>query len=361
MASATVTAKDLATWRSNRLGLTGPPATSAEAVVGWLTAVQSQDFLPAKWSISMRAAGTSNAQLDALFNDGAILRTHVLRPTWHFVLPEDIRWLLAATGPRVQRINASRYRELGLDERTLEQSSEVVAKAIADEGHLTRRALGEALTRAGIATDGQRLAYMVMNAELTALICSGRLAGKQHTYALLADRASSARVLDADEALAELTRRYIASHGPATVKDFAAWSSLTQAEIARGIDMAGDDLSPLEVDGLRYWYRHDPPPFEAGPGVRLLQLYDEYVMGYRESRFLMNRDGLAPGARPSLNGIVVERTQAIGWWKRLQERGTTVVLVHLAKSLSRRGQAALATEVGRFGDFLGTTAELRLA
>ena len=200
-------------------------------VVDWLVAVQAQDYAGAKWALGLRLHDAHDADLDRAFNAGSILRTHVMRPTWHFVTPIDIRWLLTLTAPRVHAANAHRYRELELDDATLKRSRKVLTKTLQGGQHLTREELGEALENAGIAeAKGQRLAYMVMAAELDGLICSGPRRGKQFTYALLEERVQPGATLTHDEALATFTRRYFTGHGPATVQDFAKWSGLTIAD-----------------------------------------------------------------------------------------------------------------------------------
>ena len=183
-------------------------ATPEEAV-GHLGAVQAQDYGPAKWSVGARVAGATDARRGARPSPPArILRTHVLRPTWHFVLPADIRWLLTATAPRVKARDARRYAQLGLDEDTLRRSATALVAALRGGNQLTRAEAAAVLTAAGIGVDGQRLPYLLMDAELDALICSGPRRGKQHTYVLLEERAPDARDLPRDEALAELARRY---------------------------------------------------------------------------------------------------------------------------------------------------------
>ena len=89
-----------------------------EDVVAGLGAVQAQDYPAAKWALGLRAAGVTDAGVEQAFSAGAILRTHVLRPTWHFVAPSDIRWVLSISGPRVHAMNAPYYRKMGLDSRT---------------------------------------------------------------------------------------------------------------------------------------------------------------------------------------------------------------------------------------------------
>jgi hypothetical protein len=210
-------------------------------VVRWLVASQAQDFAGAKWSVGLRTEAANDAAVERAFNEGAILRTHMMRPTWHFVTQEDIRWMLALTAPRVHAVNASRYRQLGLDAATLTKAVTTMTRALEGGHELTRDELRAALARARIGTDGQRMAYILMHAELEAAICSGARRGKQFTYALLDERAPRARVLSREDALAELGARYFASRGPATVQDFAKWSGLT-LEARRGLEAAAPKL-----------------------------------------------------------------------------------------------------------------------
>src|SRR5262245_24524323 len=164
--------------------------------------------------------------IDELFNEGKILRTHVMRPTWHFVMPEDIRWMLKLTAPRINAVSAYYFRKMELDQAVLARSNAAISKALRGK-HLTREELGQVLGRAKIDAKGLRLIYLMIRAELDAVICSGPLRGKQFTYALLDERVPKCRTLKRDEALAELTIRYFTSHGPALLRDFVWWSGLT--------------------------------------------------------------------------------------------------------------------------------------
>lgn len=191
------------------------------------------------------------------------------------------------------------------------------------------------LTRAGVATDGIRLAYLLMNAELDGVICSGGLAGRRHTYALLDERAPGARILGRDDALAELVLRYFTSHGPATAKDFRWWSSLTATDTNRGLDMV------------------------APPSVHLLQTYDEYIVGYRESRYALDTSGVArslPGGRAVFNHVVVLDSQVAGHWKRTVKRDSVVIEVALHTPFDDAQQQALRDAADRHAEFLGLPA-----
>lgn len=165
---------------------------SPNAVVAWMGAVQSQDYVGAKWAVGQRMQGATDATLDRAFADGTILRTHIMRPTWHFVAPADIRWLLALTAPRVNATNAYYYRKFGLDDAILARSNAVLTSTLRGGAQRTRTELASVLQEAGIATDDLRLGLIIMHAELDAVICSGARRGKQFTYALL-DEAGAAR------------------------------------------------------------------------------------------------------------------------------------------------------------------------
>ncbi|MPZ68281.1 MAG: winged helix DNA-binding domain-containing protein [Actinobacteria bacterium] len=352
---------DLATRRLHTQRLAGPRFEAPEEAVSWLGAVQSQDYGPAKWSVGQRTAGATDADLDQAFNGGAILRTHVLRPTWHFVHAADIRWLLEVTGPRVQVANSHMYRQVGLDDAELTRCTKLLTKALTGGNHLTRKEIKALLEKAGIATEGFRTAYILMNAELNQVICSGPLDGKQHTYALLDERAPGARGLSRDDALAELLIRYFTGHGPATAKDLKAWSSLTMADIKKGLEMVADRLESHEIDGVTYWSSTDVagrmPP---SPTVHLMQAYDEYVMGYSESRHFLDVSG-AVGAQTepsSFNMLVFLDGQIAGHWKRTIKKASVEIETALYSAFNAAQSKALLTAADAYGKFLGLEAVL---
>ncbi|HSJ52566.1 MAG TPA: winged helix DNA-binding domain-containing protein, partial [Anaerolineae bacterium] len=230
-----MTRSEIAWRRLANQWITEPKPARPADVVARLGAVQAQDYAGAKWAVGLRLQGATDDDIDRSFAAGEILRTHVLRPTWHFVLPADIRWMLELTAPRVHAASAYMVRKLELDEDTFRRSNDALARALEGGHHLTRQELRGVLEQAGIAVhDGLRLGYLMMQAELDGVVCSGPRRGKQFTYALLAERAPQARRLDRQEALAELAGRFFATRGPATVHDLAKWSSLTVADARDG-------------------------------------------------------------------------------------------------------------------------------
>src|SRR5262249_27954340 len=184
-----------------------PRATTASDVVRALGAVQAQDYHGAKWAIAQRSRGLTDAHVDREFDRGDVIRTHVLRPTWHFVAPEDVRWMLALTASRISRTMGHYNDAFKLDAKVFRRSNDAMAAALDGGKHLTRAELAEAIARAGVpVTSGQKLTRLVMNAELNAVICSGPRRGKQFTYALFDERVPTTPPLQRDEALLELIR-----------------------------------------------------------------------------------------------------------------------------------------------------------
>ena len=340
--------------------LWGTPFRTPQEVVRWFGALQAQDFPVAKWSVAQRANGVTNAAMDQAFNDGAILRTHLLRPTWHFVLPEDIRWMLDLTAPRVNALNAHRYRQLDLAGPLFAKTNALIAKVLKDGSQRTRKELAAILERGGFKTDGQRLAYILMRAELDGVVCSGARRGKQHTYASLAKLAPRARTLDRDAALAELTRRYFTSRGPATLKDYVRWSSLTVAEGRSGLDSVKPELEHEVVDGRTYWFAESSPKAKTSSKViDLVQGLDEYIMSYSESRdVLLGSLGADAAARIAIVFVhaVLLDGQLIGHWRPVSGRDSVVIEASLHRRLSRVEEKALRAAVERYGRFLGVPA-----
>ena len=331
--------------------------TPAE-VVGWLGAVQSQEYQPATWSLGMRLLGATSAEVDRAFDEGAILRTHIMRPTWHFVTPEDIRWLLALTAPRVKRAIANYSRQAGLDEADFARGAKIIADALRGGRSLLRTELSDALTAAGMdVSDRMRLQFIVMNAELDGIICSGPRRGKQFTYALLAERAPGARALPREEALTELTRRYFTSHGPATAHDFSWWSGLTTGDARAGLALAGDTLVHEEIEGQTYYFAADAlPATNPAHEAFLLPTYDEMLVGY--TGFAAATMGGRPRGNPNqFRATVVIGGRVVAHWRRAITTKAAVIEIAPFEPLTDEQRASIFATAGRYGQFFGVAVE----
>ena len=339
---------------SNQL-ISRPAFYKPEEVVAWLGALQAQDYAGAKWSVGMRMKAATDAEIERAFNEGAILRTHLLRPTWHFVAPDDIRWMLALTAPRVHAVNATMYRRLGLDEATFKRSSAALQRALQGNQYLTRTELRDVLHKAGIAADGtQRLAYLMMHAELERLICSGPRRGNQFTYGLLDEQAPSARTFDRENALEELARRYLRSRGPATVQDFSKWSGLTITDARNGLEAVRASDQNVKIDGQMHWFSTSELPTKSEvPTAHLLSIYDEYISGYKDHRITTDeryREKLLAQGN-TLSYIIVLNGQVAGTWRRTIRKGEVSIEIDRFRQLSGDEEQAVITEARRYGKF----------
>jgi Winged helix DNA-binding domain len=325
-------------------------------VVEWLGAVQAQDYAAAKWAVGLRLQGTTDDDIEQAFAGGAILRTHLMRPTWHFVSPADIRWMLALTAPRINAANAYHYRRLELDDAIFTRSNAALANALQGGKQLTRPELVSMLKLAGITTgDLLRFAYIMMRAELDGIVCSGARRGKQFTYTLLDERAPQARTLDRDEALAEFARRYFTSHGPATLQDFVWWSGLTVADARAGLEMVTPQLMHEVINGQAYWFSMSTPPAkDLSQTIYLLPNFDEYTVGYTDRSAVIDvSDATKFDTRGNvLNPTIVMDGRVVGTWKRTLKKDAVIITPNLFAPLNEAETRAFAAAANRYGAFL---------
>jgi len=302
--------------------------------------------------------------MDTAFADGLLLRTHVLRLTWHFAPPDDIRWLLRLTVPRLKRLSAYYDRQLGLDDEVFARTNAVLAQALGDGRHRTRAELTAALEAAGIPASGQRAGNIMMRAEFDEVLISGAPKGRQQTYAAFDERVPPDAGFDADESLAELARRFFTARGPATVRDLATWASLTLTQARRGLAQVESELESVTLDGMEAYLAAGALDLPAGetdsPTVDLVQGYDEIVMSYSESRGLLTGgEAYSPIAlsSPYLQTILADGILVGHWRHRLCPDGAAFDTA-LRRALTRRESGALRAAVNSYGDYLGVPATL---
>ena len=330
-------------------------------VFGWLGAIQGQEYGVSRWSIGQRTKRASVADVDEAFARGEFLRTHALRPTWHLVAAEDIRWIQELTGPRVLASTASAYRAWGVTPEMVRKASKVILRELAGGEHLTRRELGERVQGPRIDPTPQQMAWIMMTLELEAVVCSGAMRGKQQTYALVEERVPRVKRLDPDDALAELTRRYFVARGPATIGDFAWWSSLKRADIRRGLEMLGDEVRSKTVEDRTYWFADRPGRLRSGV-IDLVQAYEEVVISYTESRdALLGKYGRNPTATrrpPYINTILLDG-QVLGHWKPLV-RSELVIESFFYRKLTKDERTAYTKAVEDYSSFMQLPASWRV-
>ncbi len=341
-----------------------PTLKDPAKVVEMLGAVQSQDFAGGKWALSMRMkSNATDETIEKAFTEGKILRTHVLRPTWHFVAPADIRWILQLTAPRVHAMNAYYYRQLELDKPVFQKSNKVIVKSLEGNKQLTRVELASVLKKAGIVANNLRLTYLMMYPELEGIICSGARRGKQFTYALLEERVPSVKPLKRDEALAELVRRYFSTRGPATLHDFTWWSGLTLADARNGIEMVKHEFKHEVIEGKTYWFAKSMSQAKAvTPLAHLLPNYDEYFIGFKDRSAIgevIRRSNVPANNSAFLAHLITIDGQLVGGWKRTLEKNKVIVKLTPVVKLSKAESLAIINAADRFGKFLGLSVQVR--
>ena len=348
---------DIARYRLHNQFLSHPDFTDPNEVVKCLGAVQSQDYAGGKWALGLRMQGGTDAALDKAFNEGKILRTHILRPTWHFVAPEDIRWMLALSGPRVHTVNGFMYRQQELDRTVIKKSYAVLERVLRGNKHLTRTELGSAFEQAGIKNaQGIRLSYFMMSAELDGIICSGVRRGKQFTYALLEERVPKVKALMREEALVEFTRRYFVTRAPATLHDFTWWSGLTMADAKEGMEALKSQFVSEVIDGKTYWFDSSVSPVkEKSPTAHLLPNYDEYFIGFKDRSAIgevAKQAGIKSDDPSFLAHVIILDGQLVGGWKRTLKKDAVQIQFMLITDLTKSQLSAVDRAASQFGEFL---------
>jgi hypothetical protein len=350
-----MTKQDILNLRLLNQGLTDSKFKNAQEAVSHLGAVQSQDYSGAKWALSQRLENKNDEIIENAFTEGKILRTHVMRPTWHFVSPEDIRWIQELTGPRVNKISMYYFKQFELDEEVFKKSNKILSKALQGGNFLTRNELSNYLEKSGILTkEVLRLSYIIMKAELDGIICSGPRKGKQFTYALIEERAPEAKILPHDQALKELTEKYFTSHGPALIQDFVWWSGLTVADVKKGIEMA--DLSSEIVENQKYYFSKETQvPKQIKKYAFLLPNYDEYTIAYKERSLYT-----IPGEHKSLdtrgniifnNAIIIDGKVAGTWKKTLKAKEVLIEYIKFYK-YSQEEKNLFDDAINRYAEYL---------
>jgi len=341
--------------------LAGTKFTTPQELVSWMGAIQSQDYGMAKWAIGLRLPGSNDTIIERDFNEGKILRTHVLRPTWHFVTPQDIRWMLELTAPRILSSLTHNDRHLSLDKKTLKKTNDVLAKALEGGKQLTREDIRSVLQKAKIDTSGLRFIHLLEHAELDRVICSGAKMGNQFTYALFDERAS-AKTMGHDESLAELTKRFFTSRGPATIYDFAWWSGLSVTDVKKGIEMVKKNFKRESVDGKEYFFRV-PSSFwnEIAQTTLLLPNYDEYVVSYKDRKEAIDKKHMAVILKERnavfTNSILVNG-RIEGTWQRTIKNNSVAVTTRFFSTLSKGKQKLVKGGANQYSKFIGKSLQI---
>lgn len=352
-----ITDRDIARWRLHSQ-LLAAPVDGAEQVVRHLLAAQAENPSQSAWAVATRTTSPRQDDLADAIASGRVVRTHVLRPTWHYVHAADATWLIELTAPRVLATVDQQLRPMA---DRIPALTDAVQAILTDSPDQTRAGLAGALADRGAALTGQQLMLLLAHLELHRLVCSGVPRDGEHTYALFAERVPAAERLDRDDALAELALRYFTSHGPATERDLAYWATLPVTDVRRGMAAAAGRLATFEHDGRPFWHAPGDAPASASPSGHLLQVLDEMYRGYQDSRWVLDADGVVPRLRESSIGMALIDGQLVAGMRRALTSKAVVFTIAPHRPLDERELEAIKHAAARYGDYLGLEARVDLA
>jgi hypothetical protein len=338
----TLTLNDLSITRLHYQQVMAGKFRKAAELVSWMGAMQAQDYSMAKWAVGVRLPRSTDKAIQNAIDKGDIIRTHVLRPTWHLVAAKDVRWMLDLTGPHIIGSLKSRHRELELSPTIFKKCFAIFSKALSGGAHLTREELLQILEQRTITTLEQRGAHILLSAELNKLICSGPMRGKKNTYCLFEERVPPGRKISRDEAINSLISRYFQSHGPATLQDFIWWSGLPVADAKRGLEIMRSELESEIVESKTYWFKDAFAEKPVKDSAFLLPAFDEFIISYKDRSACLSNSHHR--STISINGIfrpvILINGRVSGTWKKSVKNGKlTVEMEFFPKEKAHKNEA----------------------
>lgn len=323
-----MTLKEISLLRLKNQQVTEPAFNSAGELVSWMGAMQAQDFSMAKWAVGLRVPGATEKSIDDAINRGEIIRTHALRPTWHFVSPLDIHWMLDLSAHRIKAAMRTMDKRFGLDDAVFRKTNDIIAKALTQHHDLSREAIIAQLVAHNIPTSENRVSHILVRAEMDRIICSGSSQGNKQSYALFPERAPLTSALNRDEALAKLAFTYFNSHGPATLQDFNWWSGLTAGEAKHALQMV-KHLFVSETSGDKtYWFTDGIAPKQNHDNrTFMLPAYDEYIISYRDrtAALISENHSKAVSNNGVFRPVIVTHGKVTGTWRRTSKNKSTLL------------------------------------
>jgi hypothetical protein len=349
---------DIIRMRLHNQQLTAAGFTTPKEIVGYMGAMQAQEYPLSKWAIGIRLPGSTEKTINRALDKGEILRTHVLRPTWHYVTPEDIHWILSLSAPQQRQAVKFRQKSLELTPAVLNKSNKTIEKALLKGEHLTRKELTAALQQVKIDARNERGGHLLFQAEIDGIICSGIQRGKEVTYALLSERVNGGKSFPREEAMVKLAKRFFTSHGPATAQDFIWWSGLSITDGKNAVEMIKKEFHSIIAGEKTYLLSPNLQiPADKKPSRFLLPPYDEYIIAYADRSAVVTDDAKKKNLFD--NGLfrpaIIVNGKAIGNWKRVIKKNKTTAELKYFKKPAKTTEALIKKAVKDYERFVSET------
>jgi len=349
-----MTANDILIHRLLNQQLTGTKFRQAGELVDHFGAMQAQDYAMVKWAVGLRMGKTEH-DIEQAISSGEIVRTHVLRPTWHLVAAKDVRWMLELSAQRIRGAFAAMSRQLEMDAKFYARCNKIIEREVAGK-QLTREEIMKTLGKKKIPTNELRSVFIMMNAELDGIVCNGVMRGKQLTYALLDEKIPPAKKITRQEALAALAKRYFTSHGPATLHDFSWWSGLSVADAKAGISFVADELESITLDNQTYWFKDcNIPTRVKQKSIYFLPAFDEFMVSYKDRSLSLelSRTKDAITNNGIFKPVIIIDGKVMGLWKRTVKKDTAEVEIQYFSSIKSAQLKAMQAAGRKYGDYIG--------
>ncbi len=333
-----------------------PQFKNPKELVAWMGAMQGQEYTMSKWAVGIRLKNGKLSDVEESLRKGEILRTHVMRPTWHLVVADDIRWMQKLTGTRIKAIVESysaNYFEISPELH--KRCYDLLGKILEGNNSLTKPEILEAMNQQGLTIDTHQLGHQLSYAEVDAFVCSGVDKGKKATYALLDERVPPTPELTKEESLVRLARNYFRSHSPASLADFTWWSGLPITEARQGIALLGSELIADKFAEEKL-YVHESCSFKPSKSkaIHLLPSFDEYLISYKDRTAALRLEH-HPKAFTN-NGIfypvIVSQGKVVGNWKKEVKKNAVKVGVSVFEPAFVLDEIALQKAISLYEKFL---------
>lgn len=347
--------KDIASIRLVSQQIAGSKFKTAKEIVGWMGAMQAQDYIMCKWAVGMRLPHSTEQNVEAAIDKGEVIRTHLLRPTWHLVSSDDIYWMLELTAPQIKQLVKSRDKQLELNEKIYKRSNKIFEDALKDGGSLIREDLKARVEKVKIATDENRMSHLLLRAELDGIICSGVSKNGKRTYALLEERVPKPKQLSKEEALAKLAHKYFTSHCPATLQDFIWWSGLQSKAAKESLEMIKGEFYSELIESQTYWFSNTVSMQQPeDKSVYLLPSYDEFIISYRDrsASLLLVNHKTAISSNGIFRPVILLNGKVIGLWNRLNKKNKLTIQTSLFKKQPKAVMSLIENAAKQYQDFL---------